>query len=148
MGVGDKPIVEIHRLLVVVIEHLRQYLPVLCVAVWVIDAGQIRLPDILPAVLILLCHASATLGEAGIAHVSVISQDLSASRFHCAGHVRIACIGDALIALAVVIGTDIKDGMVLAVIPTHQHVIVFREREEVVRRLVQLLSALHLGQEP
>ena len=61
---------------------------------------------------------------------------------------RRSFLGDALVALAVVIGTDIKEGVVFAVVPTDEHIFFLGEREEVVAALSHLSALLHLCQEP
>ena len=47
-----------------------------------------------------------------------------------------------------VVGTDVEDGMVLAVVPANKLVILLDEREESVLLLLVLLTALHLRQQP
>ena len=53
---------------------------------------------------------------------------------------------DALIALAVVVGADVEDGVVFAVVPSNERVVGFLEGEEIV--LGPLLAMLQLGQQP
>ena len=55
---------------------------------------------------------------------------------------------DALIALAVVVGANIKERMVFPVIPFYQLIIFLHKREEVVATLWSRLALEHLGQEP
>ena len=58
-------------------------------------------------------------------------------------------MGDALVALAVVVGTDVEDGVILAVVPANEFVVLFHEREErVAASILQLASLLNLGQQP
>ena len=47
-----------------------------------------------------------------------------------------------------IISTDIKDGVILAVVPAHQFVVLLDKREEIVLMLHVLFSALHLSQQP
>ena len=61
---------------------------------------------------------------------------------------RIVGLGDALITLTMIIGTHIEDGMILAIVPANQLIILLDEREEVIATLLMLLALLHLGQEP
>ena len=56
--------------------------------------------------------------------------------------------GDALIALAVVVGADVEDGVVLAVVPAYESVVFLDKGEKVVARLSHLAALLHLCQEP
>ena len=60
----------------------------------------------------------------------------------------IAGLGDTLVALTVVIGTDIEDGVVLAVVPSDQFVVFLGKREEAVVTVLMLTTLLHLGQQP
>ncbi len=52
------------------------------------------------------------------------------------------------IALAVVVGADVEDGVVLTVVPAYEPVVFLDEGEEVVARLSHLAALLHLCQEP
>ena len=61
---------------------------------------------------------------------------------------RRSFFGDALVALAVVVGTDIKEGMVFAVVPADECIFLPGEGEEVVAALSHLSALLHLCQEP
>ena len=56
--------------------------------------------------------------------------------------------GDALIALAVVVGTHIEDGVILAVVPTDELVVALGEREEIVATALVLFALLYLCQQP
>ena len=47
-----------------------------------------------------------------------------------------------------VVCTNIKDGMVFAVVPANHFIVLFREREEIVGTHTQLLALLHLRQKP
>ena len=47
-----------------------------------------------------------------------------------------------------VIGTDIEDGMVVAVVPADELIVFLDEREEVVGTILVLAAFLYLGQQP
>ena len=57
-------------------------------------------------------------------------------------------LGDALVALAVVVSTYIKEGVVFAVVPADERIFLLGEGEEVVAVLSHLSALLHLCQEP
>ena len=57
-------------------------------------------------------------------------------------------LGYALIPLAVVVGTNVEDGMVLTVIPAHEHVILLDKGEEAAAVGCHLAPLAHLRQEP
>ena len=143
-----RPFIEVVRLEVVVVEDLAKYLLITCIAVGVFDGPQVRHLDVLPAVLILVGLSATTLAEARVANLPVVHQDLSSCGIHGFRNLRIACPRDALIALAVVVGTDVEDGVVLAVVPTDAFAFALDEREE--RRWLpgSFLTTLHLGIEP
>ena len=56
--------------------------------------------------------------------------------------------GDALVTLAVVVGTYIKDGMILAVVPADKLLVTLSKREEVVATAFVLFAFLNLCQQP
>ena len=143
-----RPFVEVPCLEVVIVEYLTQNLSVIRVAERIFDGVQIGNLDVLPAVLILVCLTSATLSKSRIANLSVVHQHLSSGCANCLSHLRIAGPCDALIALAMVVGTDIKDGMVFSIVPTDALAFAFHESEEWSWLLGMLLSPLHLGIEP
>ena len=60
----------------------------------------------------------------------------------------VARMADALVALAVVVGTHIEDGMIFAVIPTDELVVFLDKREEAVAAILVLAALLHLSQKP
>ena len=47
-----------------------------------------------------------------------------------------------------VVGTDIKDGVVLTVVPANELVVLLDKREEAVAALAHLTAFLHLSQKP
>ena len=59
----------------------------------------------------------------------------------------VECHGDALVALTMVISTDIKDGMVVTVVPAYQ-LILFLDKGEESTRLRILTAVLHLSEQP
>ena len=172
-GVFHPPAVELGGLLVVVVEHLREDFLVLrvteslggganplpgmllvrqvgnAVADAVVGNGhQVRLANVLPAVLELLGHAAAALAVAGIAYLVLVHQNLTLRGLHGSIHTAVAGLGDALVALAVVVGADVEDLVVLAVVPANELIVLLNEREEAVLPVVQLLTLLHLSQQP
>ena len=110
---------------------------------------QIRFLDILPTVLELLRLTTAAFREAGITEFVVIDQHLSAGSLDSLGHSRRRGTGDTLIALTVVVGTDIKQGMVLTVVPAKQLVLLLHKREEIIiLALATLGTFLDLIEQP
>lgn len=148
LGILNSPTIEIYRLLIIVIQHLREDILVAGVTIRVMEGYQIRLRGVLPAVLELLGLTSTTFREPCIADLVAIGKDLSASLADGLFHGRTRLFGDALIALTVVIGTDIKDGMVFTVVPTDKFIVLLDKREECPSAIVELLTFLHLRQKP
>ena len=111
---------------------------------------KIRLLDVLPAILELLCRASAALREACVAYLVAFHKYLSAGFVYSLCNVGACSLCYALIALAVVVGTHVKDGMVLAVVPLDKLVVLSDEGEESVLSGTCLLLAalLYLRQQP
>ena len=147
-GVGHRPTVEVGGLLVVVVEHLREDLLVVGIAVGVVERDEVGLGRVFPAVLELFGLAATAFVEAGIADLSVVGEHLSAGLGDGLCHMGVAGLGDALIALAVVVGTDVEDGMVFAVVPADDLIIFLDEGEEAVVAVLVTLALLHLCQEP
>ena len=75
-------------------------------------------------------------------------QHLTTSCLHSLLHCRIAGIGDALITLAMIVGTHVEYRVVLTVVPTDDLVILLDKREKIVCPVLQLRPLLHLGKEP
>ena len=109
---------------------------------------QIALRTILPAILELLGDTAAALAEAGIADLAIGREDLSTGLADSLLDVAARCHRNALIALAMVVGTDIKDGVVLTVVPANELVVLLDKREEAVVALAHLTAFLHLSQKP
>ena len=143
-----RPFVEVARLKVVVVEDLTKYLGVVSIAEGVLDGAQVGHFDVLPTVLILVCLTTATLAEACVANLSFVHQDLPSRGIDGFRHLRIAGAGDALIALAVVVGADVEDGVVLTVVPADALALTLDEGEEGCRSVGFFLPSLHLGMEP
>ena len=143
-----RPFIEVARLEVVVIEDLAKYLLITCIAVGVFDGPQVRHLDILPAVLIFVGLSATTLAETCVANLTVVHQDLSSRGVHSFFNLRVAGASDALIALAMVVGTDVEDGVVLAVVPADALTLAFDKGEERRRLACPFLATLHLGIEP
>ena len=95
-----------------------------------------------------LGDTAAALGEPGIADFLAIHQNLSLGLADSFCHMRRSLLGDALVALAVVVGADIKDGVVFAVVPADEHVVFLDKREKIVAALSHVSALLHLCQEP
>ena len=118
------------------------------ITIGILNTDEVRLGRVLPAILEFLSDASATLVETGIADVTVVSENLSACQADGFLHMLVARMADALIALAMVIGTHIEDRMVFAVVSTDELVILLDKREETVIAILVLAALLHLGQQP
>src|SRR5574344_282852 len=118
-SVVNSPMIEVHRLLIVVIEHLRENAAITCMAIRVRLCHKIRMRHFFPTRLKHLGHATATLREASITKPTIIGEHLSPCSLNGFDHLRIGLAGDALITLAMVIGTHIKTGVSLTVIPTN-----------------------------
>ena len=81
------------------------------------SAVQVRVQSVAPAILELLKGTSAALGESGVAYLVFVHQHLTAGVGHCLPYLFGRCTGDALVALAMVIGTDVKAGVGIAFVP-------------------------------
>ena len=141
------PAVEVGRLLVVVVEHLGEHLLVVGVAEGrrrsadpafgvgfyaqvagqvfrrrVGNALQIGHVTVFPAGAELLGDAPAALAEAGIADLTVVGEHLATRLTDGLLHMGRGLTRDALIALAVVVGADVEERVVLAVVPSYDGV--------------------------
>ena len=65
----------------------------------------------------LLGLTAAALREACVADIAIVGENLSAGLMDGLCHMRTGGFGDTLIALTVVVGTDIEDRVVFAIIP-------------------------------
>ena len=157
LRIFHRPLEEVGRLLVVVVQHLPQDMLIVCVAEGltilvgcIAHRGEIRFMLIFPAILKLFRLPAAAFAEPGIADFTLVGEYLPAGGLHGLCHMGVAGFRDALIALAVVVGTYIEDGVVLTVVPTHDLVLFFHEREETVVAacLFSLTAFLHLSQQP
>ena len=142
------PTVEIGRLLIEVVEHLRENLFIRRVTPGVVDADEVGLGRVFPAILELLSLATTALVETGVADLVAIGQYLSAGFEDSLFDMGTGGLGDALITLAVVVGTDIEDGVILTIVPADEFIILSREREEAIGTLLMFLALGHLGKEP
>ena len=142
MGIGHFPTVEVGGFLVVVVEHLREDLLVggvaegvrggaypavgfgflrqvgevgMCFAVPLL--GKIGVFHIFPAILELLEGTAAAFGEAGVAYLSTGHQYLAAGSGNGLLHYFGGGTRDALVALAMVVGTDVEVSVVFTVVP-------------------------------
>ena len=95
-----------------------------------------------------LSYSAAAFRESGIANLAAIQQHLATGQPDSLGNMWRGFLRDALVALAVVIGTHIKEGMVLTVVPANQRILLLGEREEIVAALSHLSALLHLRQQP
>ena len=112
------------------------------------NADEVGLGRVFPAILILFCITATALVETGVADLIAIGQHLSAGFEDGLFDMGTGGLGDTLIALAVVVGTDIEDGVILAVVPADEFIVLSREREEAIGTLLMLLALGHLGEEP
>ena len=101
-----------------------------------------------PAILEFLGHASAAFREAGVADRIVIHQYLSTCLFDHLPDYRVRCPGNTLVTLAMVVGTDIEQIMVLPVVPADQGLVVAVTTFIGRNRSVQVEILLDLCQEP
>ena len=118
------------------------------VAIGVFERDEIGLRRVFPAVLELLGTSATALRETGIADLTVVDQDLTSRLADDLLDGWCALFRNALVALAVVVGTDIEDSMVFTVVPADEFIVFLDEREEACSTLPQPLALLHLGQEP
>ena len=102
---------------------------------------EIRLLDILPAVLEFLGSTTAAFGESCVANLVIVQEYLSACGVNRLCHLWACSLCYALIALAMVVGANVEYGMVLAVVPFYQFVVLAYEREEAVLSGTCLLLA-------
>ena len=147
-GVGDFPTVEIDGFLIVIVEHLRENLLVGSAAVRIVETNQIRFGRIFPAILELFGFAATALREAGIANLTIVSKNLSERLADGICHMLVVGLGDTLVALAMVVGTHIEDGMVFAIVPADEFIVFLDEREETVVAILVLAALFHLGKQP
>ena len=121
------PTVEVGRLLVEVVEHLREDMLVAGVAVRIVETHKIRLGCVFPAILEFLRFPATAFREAGVADLIIIGEDLSTGGADGLHHMGVAGLGDTLITLTMVIGTDIEDGVILPVVPADDLIVFLDE---------------------
>ena len=109
---------------------------------------QIGLAGVFPTILIFLGDAATTLRETCIAYLIAIHENLSTGGGHCIAGCTPHLLGNALIALTVVVGSDIEKCVVLAAVPADELIIFLHKREEAVLLLMMSTAALHLCQQP
>ena len=114
----------------------------------VAHSQQVRHLDVFPAILILFTYATTAFTEACVANLAFRHQYLTTCCSNSLGHVGACFLRDALVALAVVVGANVKDGMIFAVVPLNQFVVFLDEREEAVSAFLQFLALIHLRQQP
>ena len=104
--------------------------------------------NVLPCILELFRLATATLGEACIAYFAFIHHYLSACRRYGLSGLSIGGTCYALISLAMVVSTYIKNGMILAVVPTDNLLVSLGKGKERLMFLSQGFALLYLCQQP
>ena len=107
------------RLLVVVIEHLRQDMPVVGVTIRTGNRNEVWLGNVLPTILKLLGLAATAFREAGIADFTVVCQNLTTGLSDGLDYRGVVGMSNSLITLAMVVGADIEDGVVFAVVSAY-----------------------------
>ena len=142
------PGVEVLGRQVVIVQHTCQQILVIGVAEGVLHTLQVRLVDVLPGVLELLGTSSAALREACVAYLSLVHQHLTACCPHRLARIGIGLARDAAVALAMVVGTDIEDAVVLAVVPAYDFLVRLGEGEEARTLVLQCLALMYLSQQP
>ena len=148
LGITYFPTVEVGCLLVEVVKYLAQDMLIVGVAIWILERYQIGLWRVFPAVLELLSHTTTAFREACITNLRVVHQYLSTGLTDSFFNVGVVGAGDALIALTVIVGTYIEDGMIFTVVPADKLVVALGELEEIVASTLMLLALLHLCQQP
>ena len=97
------------------------------VAVRIVETHKIRFGRVFPTILELLSLTSTTFREAGIADLIIIGEDLSTGGADGLYHMGVAGLGDTLITLTMIIGTDIEDGVILPVVPADDLIVFLDE---------------------
>ena len=105
------------------------------------DTGQVRQMLVLPAIFEFFGRSAAAFRETCVADVIPRREDLPACGFDGFHHGLVAGPRDALIALAMVVGTYVEYRMVFAVVPTDQLSVAFAEREESTVVVTQLFAS-------
>ena len=91
------------------------------------ETGEVGFRRVFPTVLELLSLTAAALREACIADIAIVGENLSAGLMDGLCHMRTGGFGDALIALTVVVGTDIEDRVVFAIVPADDLIVFLRK---------------------
>ena len=142
------PFVEIHGVLVVIVQHLFQDVGVVSVAIGIFYRRKVGVWGVFPTVLVFVGASAAALAKTCVADFAVIGEDLAACGIDGLLYLRGYSSCDALVSLAVVVGTDVEDGVVFAVVPSYQFGVGTCEGEEVMPFECEFLAFLHLGIEP
>ena len=103
---------------------------------------------VLPAGLERFRVAAATFGEACIADFPFVGKHLTARSFHGCTYLGSVRTCNTLIALAVVVGANIENRVIFAVVPTDEFIVCLCEREEIMAAGSHRLPFLHLCKEP
>ena len=111
---------EVGGLQVVIVEHLTEECLVVHVAEGIFHTCKVGHLQIVPAVTELIGASATTLTEARIAHLAVIGEHQTACLAHSITHGGVLNAADALIALAMVVGANVEERVLLPVIPAHQ----------------------------
>ena len=171
LGEAYVPSIEIFRLAIIIFEYLRENLWIgraakcfgtgvhpllrlfflreigdgegaLVVLSRVPCRNQIGLIVVVPTSGEFLGHSTATFRKTCIADLIAIGENLPACGDYCLAHFGTRHDGDALIALAVIVCTNIEERMVFSVIPANVFVVLSLEREEVAFRILGMPTAL------
>mgnify|MGYP003297791546 CR=1 FL=1 len=112
-----RPLVEMARFQIVVIEDTVQYSPVCHLAERIFYRAQIGNFPVLPTESIFIGLSAAAFAETGVADLSLVGEYLSAGLFHGFNGCMAENTCEPLVSLAVVIGTHVEQRMALVVVP-------------------------------
>ena len=143
-----RPFIEVRRFQVIVVQNVLQRMRVLYMAIRVFHAFQIGMVHIVPAIFKLIGTSAATLAEARVTDGSIAAEDFSTCGPHGLFCPAAQGTRDALITLAMVIGTHIEQLVFLPVIPADGLGIGSLEREEGMVLLFLQAAVFQLGKQP
>ena len=120
---SDCPAIEVIGLLVVVVQDEFQHFAVGGVAIWIFDRLQIVIVLILPTGVERLGDTATALRKTRVADVAfTVKQHLSPRLFNRLCHKWRDLTCDALITLAVIVGTDIIESVLVMIPPFHDNI--------------------------
>ena len=99
---------------------------------------------VFPAVVELFSHSAAALRETGVADGMLVHEYLAACFLYGFHHTLVGGTGNALVALAMVVGAYVEDGMVFAVVPADVFCFGLEEGEEVTSLFAEGLPFFNL----